>query len=52
MRDGWLTTEQLIRFIKQANFGMAVAELGRQQCFGPAVGRHAGEASKQPVWPS
>ena len=36
MRKSRFTTEQIIGFIKQAEAGMAVAELGRQHGFSPA----------------
>lgn len=36
MRKSRFTTEQIIGFIKQAQAGMAVAELGRRHCFSPA----------------
>ena len=36
MRKSRFTTEQIIGFIKQAETGMAVAELGRQHGFSPA----------------
>lgn len=36
MKKSRFTTEQIIGFIKQADAGMAVAELGRQHGFSPA----------------
>ena len=36
MRKSRFTTEQIIGFIKQAEAGMAVSELGRQHGFSPA----------------
>ncbi len=36
MKKSRFTTEQIIGFIKQAEAGMAVAELARQHGFGPA----------------
>ena len=36
MRKSRFTTEQIIGFIKQADAGMAVSELGRQHGFSPA----------------
>ena len=36
MKKSRFTTEQIIGFIKQAEAGMAVAELARQHCFSPA----------------
>ena len=36
MRKSRFTTEQIIGFIKQAEAGMAVTELGRQHGFSPA----------------
>ena len=35
MRKSRFTTEQIISFLKQAEAGMAVAELGRQHGFSP-----------------
>lgn len=36
MKKSRFTTEQIIGFIKQADAGMTVAELGRQHGFSPA----------------
>lgn len=36
MKKSRFSTEQIIGFIKQADAGMAVAELGRQHGFSPA----------------
>ena len=36
MKKSRFTTEQIIGFIKQADAGMSVAELGRQNGFSPA----------------
>lgn len=36
MRKGRFSTEQIISFIKQADAGMAVADLSRQHGFSPA----------------
>ncbi|WP_164484182.1 transposase, partial [Pseudofulvimonas gallinarii] len=36
MRKSRFATEQIIGFIKQAEAGMAVAEMGRQHGFSPA----------------
>ena len=37
MKKSRFTTEQIIGFIKQAEAGMAVSELARQNCFSPAI---------------
>lgn len=36
MKKSSFTTEQIIGFVKQADAGMAVAELARRHGFGPA----------------
>ena len=36
MKKSRFTTEQIIGFIKQADAGMAVSELARQNAFSPA----------------